>query len=583
MNLSVATVESIEVLARRRRVALLREKWKADRDAGRLPQPKPRPPPPPHPTDDFLTRGIPPGCIGQFAWPQHLPLTSNDPSNSDAELPNDAPFNESDGTACATEQTSHPKDWTPHERSLAVAAALEAASASSPWVAELTAVPCTSQASEAVPRANWFAHFARRGLPCLVSGCTAGWVQEAWTPSALAEAYGDAPWSVRGPPMGAKPNVNAAAQGSENDVSAPAADPSEIGGTSGSIEEHEEHGPRSRIGNYASLESSVTTLREYLEACRAAVAVANAPEVAAADDGATAVGTITASDRAISAAEKEAQRTPPSIQLPYGANNCLAPELAANFALPLPFSTTRSSCAVDGAAPTGPQQLSRKPPPGGRLEGAYPAHACRLAHTRLWVGPAGSPGVHWHRDLQDNFLVGLFGGKRVWLAPPHATSPCFGGAVPVTPYLQEALHAAPCLPPTSRRSTTTITTEAEQRLQPSTTLQEETSHISSLVDPDHDTPRGEVSRKGHVLEAVDVCAGDCLYVPAGWWHSTENLPAERSSGGNNHYHDDSAVVGTLNFFMPSCYAALGVVVPDLMGSSGGGWLPGFEPRGVPAT
>ena len=112
-----ATLDSAKTeaaLARKCRVAQGRAQWRADRDAGRLPPPKLRPAPWPHPIDDFLARGVPPGCVGQFVWPR--------PSPSD--------------------------DVAPGERGLAVAAALEAASAASPWVAELTAVPRTSQAAE---------------------------------------------------------------------------------------------------------------------------------------------------------------------------------------------------------------------------------------------------------------------------------------------------------------------------------------------------------------------------------------------------------------------------------------------------
>jgi len=413
----------------------------------------------------------------------------------------------------------------------------------------------------------------------LVSGCTAGWVREAWTPNALAEAYGDAPWSVRGPLVGAKPSLDAEAQIGEDRNAAAVPEASNAG--EGINDQREENGPHSCEGKYASLESNVTTLRDYLEACRAAVANATKAAAALTEDEcgirqATAASATTAPESALSATDTTALGTPPSLQLPYGANNCLAPELAANFALPLPFPTTSSSHAADGAAPASPR------PRGVRLEGAYPSHACRLAHTRLWVGPAGSPGVHWHRDLQDNFIVGLFGGKRVWVAPPHATLPCFGGAVTVTPYLQEAVHGAPCLPPPSRRSP--IPPEAKQLPLPLSPLQENTLHKS--ISDGTSQSRSSSSSEARVLEAVDVHVGDCLYVPAGWWHSTENLPADISDDASSHRHDNddaAPVVGTLNFFMPSCYAALGVVVPDLMVSSGGGWLPGFEPCGVSVT
>jgi hypothetical protein len=300
-------------------------------------------------------------------------------------------------------------------------------------------------------------------------------------------------------------------------------------------------------GGYAALESTVTTLGAYLETCRAAAEAADAhtPEAAAALEGAAWAR--------------------PSL-LPYGANNALVPALAASFALPLPFPATTPAVdaetpAVDAATAGRSQRAGVRPVV--LLAGAYPAHACRFAHTRLWVGWAGSPGVHWHRDLQDNFIVGLFGGKRVWLAPPHATQRCFGRAVPVTPYLHEAARAAPRLPP------------PPPRLRGLPPLPPAAVHSAS----------GD-SSSGGVLEPVDVFAGDCLYVPAGWWHATENLPVRAGgnrggdgghSGGNRH-----GAVGTLNFFMPSCYAALGVVVPDLRGC-GGGWLPGFEPAGVAGT
>jgi len=267
-------------------------------------------------------------------------------------------------------------------------------------------------------------------------------------------------------------------------------------------------------------------------------------------------------------AKDNAARAKAEAACPGGGYFYAAPRLALPPVSHLPLSVVAAPLAVGAETPAVDAATAGRSQRAGvrpvvLLAGAYPAHACRFAHTRLWAGWAGSPGVHWHRDLQDNFIVGLFGGKRVWLAPPHATQRCFGRAVPVTPYLHEAARAAPRLPP------------PPPRLRGLPPLPPAAVHSAS----------GD-SSSGGVLEPVDVFAGDCLYVPAGWWHATENLPVRAGgnrggdgghSGGNRH-----GAVGTLNFFMPSCYAALGVVVPDLRGC-GGGWLPGFEPAGVAGT
>ena len=143
----------------------------------------------------------------------------------------------------------------------------------------------------------------------------------------------------------------------------------------------------------------------------------------------------------------------------------------------------------------------------------YPPHAFRRSHTRLWIGPEGS-GVHCHRDLQDNFVAMVHGRKRFYLTPPHGT-PCLGGHRLVTPFLHEAVNAV-----THRES--------------------QADSLCSTIE-------------------VDLESGDVLYLPAGWWHATLNL-------------DDLGI--SVNFFLASCYAALGVIVPDLLPSD---WMPGLEP------
>jgi len=65
--------------------------------------------------------------------------------------------------------------------------------------------------------------------------------------------------------------------------------------------------------------------------------------------------------------------------------------------------------------------------------------------------------------------------------------------------------------------------------------------------------------------------GECLYIPAGWFHETETLPGESP--------DEGDVSATVNFFASACFAALGVIVPDLqhLGQIEPNWVPGLEP------
>ena len=80
-----------------------------------------------------------------------------------------------------------------------------------------------------------------------------------------------------------------------------------------------------------------------------------------------------------------------------------------------------------------------------RLPPFFPPHTKRLLDTRLWIGPPGC-GVHMHRDLQDNFLLQIFGRKRVTLVAPHHAEAL--GASMVTPFLHStALQQGQAPPP----------------------------------------------------------------------------------------------------------------------------------------
>ena len=75
---------------------------------------------------------------------------------------------------------------------------------------------------------------------------------------------------------------------------------------------------------------------------------------------------------------------------------------------------------------------------------------------------------------------------------------------------------------------------------------------------------GEEQQEADMLSVV-LEPGDCLFLPAGWWHATENL-------GDG----EGGVIGaSVNFFCAATYSALGVVPPDIFPAD---WPVGFEPQ-----
>ena len=222
--------------------------------------------------------------------------------------------------------------------------------------------------------------------------------------------------------------------------------------------------------SYEVMESVETTLGEYLDhiAGRAPRRASTATGVAA-DSFNRADGGNDAAERTQSAADAQF----------YGANNFVPPGLVNELRLP-PF---------------------------------FPPHVKRLGDTRLWIGPP-SCGVHLHRDLQDNFLLQVFGRKRVTLIAPHHAAAL--NARMVTPFLH--------------------TTDVDQRQDPPA----ETEPVTVVLQ-----------------------AGDMLYLPAGYFHATETIGEE---GGPQEAQGAGSVGCSLNFFLSACFASLGVIVPRLPGA-----------------
>ena len=167
-----------------------------------------------------------------------------------------------------------------------------------------------------------------------------------------------------------------------------------------------------------------------------------------------------------------------------------------------------------------------------RLPPVVPAHVLRLLDTRLWIGPPGC-GAPLHRDLQDNFLLQLFGRKAVTLVPPHHAQAL--GVTPVSPFLHTTAVPAGVAPPP------------------------ETSPVTVVLKP-----------------------GEMLYIPAGWFHATDTRaaalavqaeqspeiepparPATARPAAAADLLGSSGLSGSVNFFMSACFAAVGVIVPEL--------------------
>jgi len=113
-----------------------------------------------------------------------------------------------------------------------------------------------------------------------------------------------------------------------------------------------------------------------------------------------------------------------------------------------------------------------------KLPPQFPAEA--FANTRMWVGPPGT-GLDFHRDLIDNFIVQVFGRKKIRLIAPH-----HGKAM-----LPKRLGGNPFYHPSGHN-----------------TLERAESQIPDDV----------------ISEAIEVTLteGEAIYLPAGWWHQVEN-------------------------------------------------------------
>jgi len=143
----------------------------------------------------------------------------------------------------------------------------------------------------------------------------------------------------------------------------------------------------------------------------------------------------------------------------------------------------------------------------------YPAHNFRMLDTAMWIGAPGS-GVHLHRDIQDNFSQQLFGQKEWALVAPHESSSL--STTVVTPFLHTTAVRLGQDPPSQVRTLRTT-----------------------------------------------LGAGDLLYVPAGWFHSTNAVGDEIS--------------GAVNFFASACFGSLRVIMPDFPHLRTESWPPGLEP------
>ena len=64
-----------------------------------------------------------------------------------------------------------------------------------------------------------------------------------------------------------------------------------------------------------------------------------------------------------------------------------------------------------------------------------------------------------------------------------------------------------------------------------------------------------------------------LYLPAAYFHATETLPAASGNSADNQASRGDAsglathadIGASANFFLSACFAAIGVIVPDLAG------------------
>ena len=153
--------------------------------------------------------------------------------------------------------------------------------------------------------------------------------------------------------------------------------------------------------------------------------------------------------------------------------------------------------------------------------------------------------AHFHifnmTPLPDNFVAMVRGSKTFCICAPHATA-ALGGVRVQSPYLHEALR--------------------------------------NNVGVDGGAGDAEADVDGRVtfqVLSVRLGAGDMLYLPAGWYHRTSNEAEALSEGegeGAPPAQEQDGLSLSVNFFLASCYSAIGVVVPDIVP---GDWPVGFEP------
>ena len=80
-----------------------------------------------------------------------------------------------------------------------------------------------------------------------------------------------------------------------------------------------------------------------------------------------------------------------------------------------------------------------------------------------------------------------------------------------------------------------------------------------------------------------------LYLPAAYFHATETLPAASGNSADNQASrcdasgwDATDIGASANFFLSACFAAIGVIVPDLAEEGvPPAWLGGEPPPNMP--
>ena len=87
--------------------------------------------------------------------------------------------------------------------------------------------------------------------------------------------------------------------------------------------------------------------------------------------------------------------------------------------------------------------------------------------------------------------------------------------------------------------------------------------------------------------------GEMLYLPAAYFHATETLPAasgnsadnqasRRGSAASDFAATHADIGASANFFLSACFAAIGVIVPDLAEEGvPPAWLGGEPPPNMP--